>query len=871
MRRLREQMDLPFGMSTGKLEFSEPSACERCPLHLTAGRVCILGTGPKRADVMIVGEAPGRREDETGKPFQGQAGALLDEMLLDAGLRRADVYVTNAVHCRPPDNVTPKKKEIVACKSWLDEEIRRVKPKYVLLLGNTPLFSITGEVGIKKKRGKPFEKDGILYLPTYHPAYALRDPRQRAIIERDIRYLKEMIDFGGIPKEERINSVFVDTWAKFKSMCKDIRGSISFDIEGTGLYPWDKDYHVTMIGFGTKTAQYSIPWDHPESPFDSTELEEMLEILEPLLAECYLITQNGKYDYLCMWVKHNVQWHHYAAFDTLIAHYLLDENDLHGLKYLAQKYCGAPDWEIETVEKGSIGPKTVIYHANDLFWTRELRYKFGKMLNEDPGVKRVFQSLMMPVMRLFVDIEYDGVCVDTTKFDAAEAYLREERRTALKALRKWERHREPGEERFNWGSADQLRDLLFSKKKDGGFGLAPLDMTKPSKKHPKGRPSTSESVLLRLDHPCVKDLLRYRAAKQQLSFFIDGWKPFLDVKSFGSFLHPSFKLHGTVTGRPSCEHPNLQQVPRDERIRSLITAPKGWVLIECDLSQIELRIAAELSADPEMLNAFISGVDVHWLTAIREIGRGGGKVREVVDTAHAYLKRKDKKAKQPTYSKALDILLEMGPDTAIEIDKSWKELRKKAKAINFGYLYGMWWKKFKDYARDNYGVTVSDEEAQASREAFFGLYRKLNDFHSKQRRYARRNGYVRTMTGRKRRLPEAQRPENDWIRQGAERQAINSPVQGFAAELNLMVAVQMREEFPRSVLRIGGTVHDAILMWAKEEKATKVTRRCLEMMKRPALFDEFEIDLKVPIEGDAKIGPWSLGVSLKKWEDARAA
>src|SRR5690606_15878678 len=104
-----------------------------------------------------------------------------------------------------------------------------------------------------------------------------------------------------------------------------------------------------------------------------------------------------------------------------------------------------------------------------------------------------------------------------------------------------------------------------------------------------------------IEHPMVDALLRFREAKQQLSFFIEGWKPYLD----GSRLHPNFKLHGTVTGRLSCEHPNLQQVPRDVRIRSLIGAPPGWWLLEADLSQIELRIAAELSGDRGLVHAFL--------------------------------------------------------------------------------------------------------------------------------------------------------------------------------------------------------------------------------------------------------------------------
>jgi DNA polymerase-1 len=181
----------------------------------------------------------------------------------------------------------------------------------------------------------------------------------------------------------------------------------------------------------------------------------------------------------------------------------------------------------------------------------------------------------------------------------------------------------------------------------------------------------------------------------------------------------------------------------------------------------------------------------------------------------------------------------------------------------------MWWKKFKIYARDNYGVNVTDEEAQASRVAFFDLYGDLPEWHRRQKRYARRHGYVVSMSGRKRRLPAAKLAGDDpytkAIRQEAERQAVNSPVQSFANEINLMAAIQLRKEFPRRVLRIVGTVHDAILMEVRNDWVERVYKRTLEIMQRPALFDDFDIELEVPIMAEAKIGPWADGISLEKW------
>lgn len=854
------QLDFGFGLKRNP-------KCTLCRLHKTANTVCLLGHGPKRCDVMIVGEAPGRKEDETGQPFVGESGRLLNEFLEEEGLKRERIYVCNAVSCRPPDNKTPSKGEIKACKTWLDAQIRSVKPKFVLLLGNVPLQSITGSAGIKKRRGRPFEQDGIIYLPTYHPAFTLRTPAEQATLQRDIRLFAEIVKTGGIPREENLNSILVDNWIKVKKMVADLRkgGSVSFDIETTCLYPWQRynekgELHpaaVTMVGFGTARAQWSIPTNNMAgSPWSRRDIDDILDMVEDAFLDCFVVTQNGKFDFLWMWVHYDRRWYQHHDFDTMLAHSMLDENDRHGLKYLAQKYCGAPDWDIDKDTKTGQGSlkKLALYHAHDLYYTRKLRFVFGKMLHKDGNVKRVFEHLVMPACRLFTEIEYDGNCIDETKFEDAEKYITQQYNDALKHLKQWQ----PRDD-FNWGSSKDLVEFFFNPKSKGGLGLKPLDKTK------KGQPSVNESVVKRLDHPCVTDLLKFREAKQQRSFFIEGWKPFIEHRQGVAYIHPSFKLNGTVTGRPSCEHPNLQQVPRDERVRSLITAPPGWVLVEVDLSQIELRIAAELANERELLRTFINKGDPHWETAIREIARGGAEVRLVCDTAAKLkgLKRDDKK--RPRYAEAIEIILKAGADACVEVDKRWKELRKKAKAVNFGYLYGMWWKKFKIYARDNYGVAVTDEEAQASRKFFFAHYKDFPKWHERQKRYARLNGYVSTLTGRKRRLPDAQRPQDDGFRQAAERQSINSPVQGFAAELNIMVALQLRKEFGRNRVRIVGTVHDAILMWVRPDWVKRVVKRYHEIVAEPDLFDVFEIEVDVPLEGDAKIGPWGKGVALEKW------
>lgn len=796
----------------------------------------MLGKGPEPCDVMIIGEAPGEYEDETGQPFVGRSGKLLDEMLKNVGLKRDKIYITNAVNCRPPSNRAPKTREIDACRKWLKYQLAMVKPKYVMLMGNIPLQSMLKTKGIRKYRGRPIEHEGMIVLPTYHPAYVLRnDRRDQELVEKDLKSFKDIIEFGGIPRERAVNSTIVDTWAKVDAMCEALTGVVSCDLETTCLYPWAPKAKVVTLGFGTRQAQWNVPVNHRDSPWTAKDIERIVERVTECLDDCINVFQNGKFDCLWMLVHYGALWRN--DFDTMLAHYLINENSLHDLETLAKLYFGAHGWDIPLADKQGAAPfpKIADYHSHDLYYTRNLYFKLKKELADDSEVGRVFYHLLMPASRLFVEMENRGCYVDVKRMGEVEQYLLKKMATANKQLKKW------GD--INWASPQQVANLLYNE----------LGITCPMKTK-KGANSTAESALNMIEHPAVESLLIYRGAKQQHSFFIEGWKPFI-IKSR---IHPSFKLHGTVTGRPSCEHPNFQQVPRDPKIRSLITAPEGWELFEGDLSQIELRIVAELSRCPSMVSAFRNGIDIHWKTALNELERYVGESALVIHTASKI------KGKSVRFAEAIEILLKAGPDAASDVKEEWKEIRKKAKAINFGYVYGMWWKKFMRYAKDNYGLDLTPEEAQQSRINFFQLY-PLEDWHRKQQRYARWNGFVRSLTGRKRRLPQAMSSHDTPERGEAWRQAVNAPVQSFASDINIMLLLEMRKEFPRSVYQPTITVHDAILAEVRTEHVKSVVKRYEEIARGPELFKIFGIEMDVPIMGETKIGPWGSSISLKRW------
>lgn len=825
---------------------------------------------------------------------------LLWKSLDQAGLHRSQVNVLAAV---PEDKRDCKRRDITGGRHQLTEAIdllraaeeRRGRKLAVMLLGNVPLEAVTDAKGIKQKRGRPWEENGVVYLPCLTPGNAAYDERVMPVIDADCRLFADIAKTGNIPREERLEWTIVDTRAKFDLMLRDLRGTVSFDIETTGLHPWQKEIRgedgeiveraakVISIGFGCRERQWCLPFGHDQfESFGMTD-RQMIAHIDRRLRHCFLVAHNGKFDSLYLRVLYGVRWQ--VDFDTMLAHWMIDENQKHALKLLATMYTGAPNYDADLdLKRGTDGDiyKHCLYLAHDVYYTRTLKAKFAKLLDEDGGVKRAFEKIVMPIARLFVDIEFNGVLIDIDRFEEAEAHIRGQLAAAEKDVRAaLLKSGIPAEDvkKLNIRSTQQLAEILFDR----------LKIKTPGKKNKKGElkmRSTAESVLKQLDHPVCAALMKHRGADQQLKMFIEGWKPYLVKHEDGWRLHPRFKLHGTVTGRASCECPNLQQVPRDPVIRSLIIAARGWELLDVDLSQIEMRLAAELSGDQTLLGIFLRDEDVHWNTALKEITRGAGMAEQIQKTALAFCAKwpeepwllelckkanvKPKYAKRLDYGLAAQIVHRMGPDLAADLLPEWKELRKKAKAINFGYLFGMWWKKMIDYARDNYGVKLTEKQAQDSRKSFFETYKELGPWHERQKRYARRHGYVRSLSGAKRRLPLAMSNEDTPKRGEALRQAVNSPVQRFACELNFMVLLQLCEEFGWDVVRPNGTVHDAILIECRLEWVERVARRYDEIVQHPSMLDELGIALKVPIKGDCKIGPWSKGVSLAKWMKARA-
>ena len=765
--------------------------CEKCGLGKTAQFNCITGQGPVPCKIMLVGEAPPYRK-ERDKPFAGEAGKVLDDILNELGVTRDEVYVTSIVKCRPPENRKPRRSEIAACKQWLREEVKLVNPQFVLLLGGSAAqYIYENKVRVMEVRGK-FHHMKRTYMVTISPGAVLKDETKRPLLFNDVRRFIELAR-GSVIESTPLKVTIVRDLDQFSDLYQKILSSeiVSLDIETTTLSPWAG--YVVTVGFGLDDGQYIVPLQHREGPwYDNFEAQKsVMQLLAPILKIKSVVCHNGKFDTLWLKVRFGVDIP--VSHDTMMLSHVLDENHPHGLKYLAEVCFGADNYDLTVEQKTGGAPLDVIakYNALDVHYTRELYKLYRKELSKDPKLKKFYELVVMPAVNAFREIEFNGVYIDVSRLNETRLHLQAQLAKLQAELNEYK----PG---VNWNSTQQLAEFLFN-----DLGLSPLDRT------PKGAFSTAETVLKRLDHPAVKTIMAYRESSKHLGTFIRSWTE----KHIDSRLHPSFKLHGTVTGRLSCEEPNLQQVPRDPKIRSLVTAPTGYTFIEADFSQVELRIAAMLSDDPVMKELFLTGEDIHLKTA-RAVSH---------------------------------------QDISKLSDFEKKEWRKKAKAINFGFLYGMGAKKFQEYARDKYEVNFSIEESAQIRERFFKTYPGLQPWYKKQERQARMNGWVQSPSGRVRHLPTIN-SDDEYEQSQAVRQAINSPVQGFASDLTIMSVLDIMERLPD--VRIVGTVHDSILMEVPDDRVASVLPSLQAIMENPPRLKELGVQLTVPIKVEIKTGHW---------------
>lgn len=403
-------------------------------------------------------------------------------------------------------------------------------------------------------------------------------------------------------------------------------------------------------------------------------------------------------------------------------------------------------------------------------------------------LSQVYEEIERPLIPVLRKAEAHGVLIDCNALEA----LRTRYRAELEAVEK-RIYAAAGKE-FNISSPKQLGDVLFD-----DLALAPKGLKKTS----TGQRSTRESELEKIRdlHPIVEDVLEYRQIGKLLSTYVESIPPLLDG---AQRLHTEFVQTGTTTGRMASQNPNLQNIPiRTERgrvIRNAFVAPKGYKLVALDYSQIELRIAAMLSGDEKLVEIFKSGRDVHQEVAAAVFGVSSSDVD--------------------------------------------REMRRRAKIINFGILYGMG----VNALRAQLGTSTA--EAHQFYDDYFATFKRLAEYLEETKGYARKNGYTETLFGRRRQFPEMKSPL-PYVRAQAERMAINAPIQGTQSDVIKLAMVAVDKEVQSEDAHLILQVHDELVYEVKEEKVEEVASSIKRIME--SMMSEEETK-GVPVIAEAKVG-----------------
>lgn len=564
------------------------------------------------------------------------------------------------------------------------------------------------------------------------------------------------------------------------------QSAFAFDTETEGLEPLT----APLVGMSFAIKEHEA-WYVPV-PADPQGAAEIVHRFASVLShkDIRKIGQNIKFDILVL-RKYGVKVAG-PLFDTMIAHYLLNPELHHGMDYLAETYLNYKPVPIEQL----IGPKgkkqgsmrnvpieeIKEYAAEDADITLQLKSYFEPLMKQE-DVESLFYDMEMPLIYVLAEMEATGVKVDTQALKQSSVTLSNQLANLEKEI-----HGLAGCE-FNINSTKQVGEVLFDK----------LQLDSKAKKTKTGGYSTSEEVLekLRSKHPIVDKLLEYRGIKKLLSTYIDALPELINPTT--GKIHTSYNQAVTATGRLSSTNPNLQNIPvRDEMGREIrkafIADNEECVFFSADYSQIELRIMAHLSGDPHMIDAFCEGEDIHAATAAKIYGLSPAEVSS--------------------------------------------DMRRKAKTANFGIIYGI----------SVFGLAerldIPRGEAKELIDGYFKSYPRIREYMDESIRAAKEKGYVETLFKRKRFLPDIN-SHNAIVRGYAERNAINAPIQGSAADIIKLAMIHIHQRFEEENLRSRMIlqVHDELNFNVWKDELEKVKEIVLDGMEQV-------IKLRVPLIAD---------------------
>jgi len=654
----------------------------------------------------------------------------------------------------------------------------------------TDLFGNTVNVKIKKKKGGEKEEDIIA-----------KDESEAMNLEEEVGDSEE-----GLPVELVVNKNSANTphqytavigTAAIKKLVQELllQKEICIDTETTGVNA--NDVSLLGLSFSYKIHEgFYIPIE--EDAKSEGSAKNILELFQPLFKnkEILWIGQNLKYDFLVL------KWYGVEllgqTFDTMLAHYVIEPEGRRSMDLLSAQFLGYEPISITTLigkkgkNQGNMRDapleQVTEYAAEDADITLQLKNCFTPLIKKR-GVEKVFNEVENPLVRVLVDMEYEGVKVDIDFLNEYSKVLEVDAKISE------ERVYEQAGVRFNLASPKQLGEVLFD--------ILKLDAK--AKKTKTGQYATGEDVLQKMasKHKIVDDILNFRELTKLKSTYIDSFPELINPKT--GRVHTSYAQAVAVTGRLSSTNPNLQNIPiRTERGREIrkafIPRAAGRVLVSADYSQIELRIVAAISGDPNMCEAFKLGKDIHTATAAKVYGINEADVT--------------------------------------------KEMRYKAKSVNFGIIYG----QGAFGLAENLGI--SRTEAKEIIDNYKKEFPNIQLYMDQQINNAKELGFVETLMGRRRWLRDIN-SSNFTVRGFAERNAINSPIQGSAADMIKLAMIKIHAEMKKTswASKMILQVHDELIFDAVEKELPALKELILRCMKEAMVLPN-----GVPVEAEVGVG-----------------
>lgn len=773
-----------------------------------------------------------------------------------------------------------KDKEVTAHlkehEAAFDAAILALKPRLIVPMGARACRQIIGKaVQITKVRGSVIEETAkfgrIPVLPLMSPFYARRHPENEALFCADLETFGRVVSSGYQSINASARTDMQIEWCyDIKHLLRKPPELLSVDVEGVGLVPFAPSTKLLTVQLtseqgkalvipidydaGVNRHHQFINWvnvchDQGLSYVDETTkrrrvpttqreahgvyrkhiLHQLKQLLENPKVRC--IGQGLKFDVQYLWYQVGIDIANYYG-DTLLLSHVHDENMLtRNIDDLARiftpEYAGYNDLlnrDPEHQGKSRMDlltpDKMLRYAGGDTIVAFDLYNRLYELVGRSESLLNYYHQVVMRGIRGFAIMERVGFPVKRSKLKAYEKYLAAHQESE----KQWLLGQLPMSIKNKWRNSGVglkpdraciLIDYLYEHR--DGLRLTPKAFTKT------GQPSVSAKQALpyyAAAHEWVRRFMDYTKNQKLLSTYIRGFYKHIH----DGFVRSSYHLHKTDTGRSSSSDPNGQNYPKRgagaKKFREAFVAPKGFHFLSCDLSQAELRIAAMISGDENMMQVYLDGGDIHRATAAGVMGI----------TLAEFLKL----------------------DPAIQALKRYQ-----AKAVNFGFLYGMWWKKFKEYAKTDYGVDYTDEEAANTREMFFETYPRLGEWHQKTEKFVRKNKYVRSFIGRVRHLPMVDSPD-DSIAKQAVRQAINSPVQSFGSDIGVMAIGMITSYLKKTGLdkhiKVAGFIHDAIVFLVRDNYSAQAIRIARKFMENIPYKKWFGWEPTVPIVADAEIG-----------------